>query len=67
MLVQRGLRAQISDTQLLGGDAIVALDIMNGPMFDPHAASAGPQSTTCIERTSPIPVFDWARPDSSSW
>jgi paraquat-inducible protein B len=27
VLVQRGLRAQISDTQLLGGDAIVTLDI----------------------------------------
>jgi hypothetical protein len=28
-LVQRGLRAQISDTQLLDGDAIVALDIQS--------------------------------------
>jgi paraquat-inducible protein B len=27
LLVQRGLRAQVSDTQLLGGKAIVALDI----------------------------------------
>jgi paraquat-inducible protein B len=27
MLVRRGLRAQVSDTQLLGGDAIVTLDI----------------------------------------
>src|SRR5277367_1751575 len=27
VLVQRGLRAQISDTQLLGGEAIVTLDI----------------------------------------
>jgi len=29
-LVQRGRRAQISDTQLLGGDAIVTLDIQPG-------------------------------------
>ena len=29
-LVQRGLRAQVSDTQLLGGDAIVTLDIRPG-------------------------------------
>ncbi|HME22814.1 MAG TPA: MlaD family protein [Acetobacteraceae bacterium] len=29
-LVQRGLRAQVSDTQLLGGDAIVTLDIQSG-------------------------------------
>jgi paraquat-inducible protein B len=29
-LVQRGLRAQVSDTQLLGGDAIVTLDIQAG-------------------------------------
>src|SRR5271167_788591 len=29
-LVQRGLRAQVSDTQLLGGDAIVTLDIQPG-------------------------------------
>jgi len=27
LLVQRGLRAQVSDTQLLGGEAIVSLDI----------------------------------------
>ena len=27
VLVQRGLRAQVSDTQLLGGEAIVSLDI----------------------------------------
>jgi paraquat-inducible protein B len=30
VLVQRGLRAQISDTQLLGGNAIVTLDIQPG-------------------------------------
>jgi paraquat-inducible protein B len=30
VLVQRGLRAQVSDTQLLGGDAIVTLDIQPG-------------------------------------
>ena len=30
MLVRRGLRAQISDTQLLGGEAIVTLDIQSG-------------------------------------
>lgn len=29
MLVRRGLRAQVSDTQLLGGDAIVTLDIQH--------------------------------------
>jgi paraquat-inducible protein B len=29
-LVQRGLRAQVSETQLLGGDAIVTLDIRPG-------------------------------------
>ena len=30
MLVQRGLRTQVSDTQLLGGEAIVTLDIEPG-------------------------------------
>jgi paraquat-inducible protein B len=30
VLVQRGLRAQISDTQLLGGNALVTLDIQPG-------------------------------------
>src|SRR5271166_360663 len=30
VLVQRGLRAQVSDTQLMGGDAIVTLDIQPG-------------------------------------
>jgi paraquat-inducible protein B len=30
LLVQRGLRAQVSDTQLLGGEAIVTLDIQPG-------------------------------------
>ena len=30
VLVQRGLRAQVSDTQLLGGEAIITLDIQPG-------------------------------------
>jgi len=33
LLVQRGLRAQVSDTQLLGGEAIVSLDIQPDAPF----------------------------------
>ena len=43
VLVQRGLRAQISDTQLLGGDAIVTLDIQ------PSAAPA------TLDRSGKVP------------
>src|SRR6516225_3632419 len=38
LLVRRGLRAQVSDTQLLGGDAIVTLDIQpDAPAVDRQA------------------------------
>ena len=43
MLVQRGLRAQITDTQLLGGEAIVTLDIQ------PDAAPA------TLDRSGKVP------------
>jgi len=43
VLVRRGLRAQISDTQLLGGDAIVTLD------FQPDAAPAA------LDRSAKVP------------
>jgi len=43
VLVQRGLRAQVSDTQLLGGDAIVTLDIQ------PDAAPA------TLDRSGKVP------------
>jgi paraquat-inducible protein B len=43
LLVQRGLRAQVSDTQLLGGEAIVTLDIQPG----------APPAT--LDRTSKVP------------
>ena len=39
MLVRRGLRAQVSDTQLLGGDAIVTLDIQ----LSAATGDAGPE------------------------
>jgi hypothetical protein len=41
--MQRGLRAQVSDTQLLGGDAIVTLDIR------PSATSA------TLDRSGKVP------------